>query len=93
MTALPARWTIHAYECADAPTGLTAVAHLFEKRSGRVDAGVFSLHTATAFGPTCHDASARLTAFLQAEIAAESKRRANAKAFGDRVRLRAAKSP
>lgn len=90
--ALPARWTIITYVCAGAPANLRAVAHLFEKRDCGLNRDNFSLQSATAFGRTCDEARASLSAFLQAEITSESKRQANAKAFGERVRLRSRRS-
>ena len=90
--ALPVSWTICAYQCPGAPRGFQAVAHLFEERNGGVDGGVFKFQSATAFGQTKDEASARLTAFLQAEIGRAAKRQANANAFGDRVRLQGGKT-
>jgi hypothetical protein len=89
---LPDHWVIHAYRCPDAPEGFQWVAHWLEGRRDRAGNRVFSFQAATAHGRTDDEATGKLRAFLQAEIAKKAKRRANAEAFGERVRARHART-
>jgi hypothetical protein len=89
--ALPDHWVIHAYRCPDAPEEFQSVAHWFEARRSKAGNRVLSLQVATAYGLTGDEAVGKLRAFLRAEIDKEAKRRANAEAFGERVRSRAAR--